>query len=140
MYIILLTLLSIKNMENDNRRKFQRIDFDGKVDLKFVNYSYDSCPVKNISLTGLFIEGNFLKRKAINCHVQIFHKDKNGNNSLRALAKVVRKNNEGLGLQFTAMTFENYLLLQTTLINKAKESEPILRELPENSPFLISNL
>ena len=127
-------------MKNDNRRKFQRIDFDGNVELKFVNYSYDSCPVKNISLTGLFIEGNFQKRKAINCHVQIFHKDKNGNNSLRALAKVVWKNNEGIGLKFTAMTFENYLLLQTTLINKAKESEPILREIPKNCPYLISNL
>ena len=127
-------------MKNDNRRKFQRIDFDGNVELKFVNYNYDSCPVKNISLTGLFIEGNFQKRKAINCHVQIFHKDKNGNNSLRALAKVVWKNNEGIGLKFTAMTFENYLLLQTTLINKAKESEPILREIPKNCPYLISNL
>ena len=127
-------------MEIDNRRKFQRIDFDGKVELKFANYSYDSCPVKNISLTGLFIEGNFRKSKAINCHVQIFHKDKNGNNALRALAKVVWKNNEGIGLEFTTMSFENYLLLQTTLINKAKEPEPILRELPNNCPFLISNL
>jgi len=127
-------------MEIDNQRKFQRIDFDGMVELKFVNYSYDSCLVKNISLTGLFIEGNFPKCKAINCHVQIFHKDKDGNNSLRALARVVWKNNEGIGLKFTEMTFENYLLLQTTLINKSRESEPILRELPENCPFLISSL
>lgn len=127
-------------MKIDNRRKFQRIDFDGKVDLKFVNYSYDSCQVKNLSLTGLFVEGKFLKRKAKNCHVQIFHKDNYENNSLRAAAKVVWKNDQGVGLEFTTMTFENYLLLQTTLINKADEPETILRELPKNCPFFIPNI
>ena len=127
-------------MRIDNRRKFQRIDFDGKVDLKFVNYSYDCCQVKNLSLTGMFIEGNFLGRKARNCNVQIFHEDNNGNNSLRASAKVVWKNNEGIALEFTTMTFENYLLLQTTLINKAEEPEIILRELPKNYPFFIQSL
>ena len=126
-------------MEIDNRRKFQRIKYDGKAGLKFLNFTYDCYQVKNLNLTGLFIEGNFLKNKAKNCHVQIFHKDKQGNNSLKALAKVVWKNDEGIGLKFTSMTFENYLLLQTTLINNAEESGNILRELPNTSPFFISN-
>ena len=63
-------------MKFDDQRKFHRVNFDGRVNLKFLNYSYDYCQIKNLCLTGLFIEGNFLKRKAINCHVQIFHKDK----------------------------------------------------------------
>ena len=127
------------NMKFDNQRKFQTISFDGKAYLKFANHSYDSCQIKHLCLTGFFIKGDFLKCRARNCSVQIFHTDEHGNNSLKASAKVILQNDKGIGLNFTEMTFENYLLLQTILINKSKSPEIILRELPNNSPFFISD-
>jgi len=126
-------------MKFDDQRKFHRVNFDGRVNLKFLNYSYDYCQIKNLCLTGLFIEGNFLQRRAKNCNIQIFHNDKYGNNSLKASAEVVWGNAKGIDLKFTTMTLENYLLLQTTLINKAEDPEIILRELPNDCPFFISD-
>ena len=86
----------------------------------------------------MFVVGNFQQHQVENCHIRLFHKEKSGNNCLRASGKVVWNNNEGVGLKFTAMTFENYMLLLTTLINKAKLPAIILREFPKNPPFEVN--
>ena len=125
-------------MKFDNRRNFHRINFAGKVNLQFIDNRYDGCQIKNLSLTGMFIKGNFQQQREINCLVRLFHKENSGNNSLRASGEVVWNNDEGVGLRFTSMTFENYMLLQTTLINKAEQPVAILRELPKNCPFEIT--
>jgi hypothetical protein len=127
-------------MKQDNRRKFHRIDFDGKVSLNFTDDSFECCQIKNLSLTGMFVQGKFWEQEEEDCNIRIFHKEKSANNCLRASGKVVWSNDEGAGLQFTAMTFENYMLLLTTLINKADRPAIILREFPKNSPFEITGL
>lgn len=127
------------NNKFDNRRKFHRINFDGMINLKFIDNSYDCCQVKNLSLTGMFILGNFQQQNLKYCRAVLFHKEKSGNNCLRASAKVIWSNAEGVGLIFTAMTFENYMLLHTTLINNTEQPEIILREFPKDCPFEISN-
>ena len=73
------------------------------------------------------------------CEIQLFHNDKSGNNSLRASAEVVWSDAGGIGLKFTNMTFENYMLLMTTLINNAELPSIVLNQFPKNSPFEISN-
>ena len=127
------------NMKFDNQRKFHRVNFDGMVNLKFNDDSYDCCQIKNLSLTGMFVIGNFQQQMG-NCLVKLFHKEKCGNNSLQASGEVVWSNVEGVDLKFTTMSFENYMLLQTTLINKAEHPAIILRELPKNCPFEISSV
>ena len=127
-------------MESNNRRKFQRIEFDGMACLKIGEHVYDCCPIKDLSLTGMFIAGNFQKHKVKKCTVKIFHKENDELNSLLATGKVVRVNEEGIGLRFTEMSFENYVLLQTTLSNKAEEPTIILREFPEKIPFKIKDI
>ena len=87
----------------------------------------------------MFVKGNF-KQQEGNCLVRVFHKETSGNNSLQASGEVVWNNDEGIGLKFTSMSFENYMLLHTTLINKAAQPALVLHELPENSPFEITSL
>ena len=128
------------NMKHKNRRKFHRINFDGKANIKFIDDSYDCCHVKDLSLAGMFVKGNFQRHQMEYCHVQLFHKEKSGNNSLHVSARVVWINDEGVGLRFTTMSFENYMLLHTTLINKAEQPAVILYEFPESSPFEITSL
>lgn len=135
---LIIELDSVKIMDYMNRRKFHRIDFDGKVDLQFIGTSYDYCKVKNLSLTGMCVLGDFAPQGVENCSVKLFHKEKSGNNSVKATGKVVWKSNGEIGLQFTGMTFENYMLLQTTLINKAENPAVVLREFPETCPFIIT--
>lgn len=127
-------------MEFDNRRKFQRININGKVNLEFTKSRFDCCKLKNLSLTGMFVKGDFKRRKLKNCHVRMYHEDTSGHNCLQATGKVVWMSDDGLGLQFTSMTFENYMLLQTTLVNYAEEPVMILREFPKDSPFEISSM
>lgn len=124
-------------MNNTNRRKFHRIDFDGKAELEFSGTAYDYCEVKNLSLTGMCVLGEFKDKRFKDCSVKLFHKEKSGNNSLKATGKIVWRSDEAVGLRFTAMTFENYMLLQTTLVNKAQNPEVVLREFPPKFPFKI---
>ena len=124
-------------MKFDNRRKFHRINLNGKVNLKFTDDRYDCYQIKNLSLTGMFVIGNFQQQQVEDCHIELFHKEKSANNCLRASGKVIWSNNEGVGLKFTGMTFRSYMLLLTTLINKAKQPAIILREFPKNAPFEI---
>ena len=86
----------------------------------------------------MFVTGRFKQHQAEDCHVKIFHKEKDVNNCIQALGKVVWSNDEGIGLEFTSMTFENYILLQTTISNNAEQPEIVLREFPNNYPFEIS--
>lgn len=127
-------------MKFHNRRKFQRISFDGQASLDFMKGSYECCQIQNLSLTGLFVTGTFLRQNKKHCFLRIFHNDKTENNSLLATAKVVWSNNEGVGLEFTNMTLENYELLQETLSKNTEQPENILREIPHIYPFEITSV
>ena len=123
----------------ENRRKFHRINFDGQVSLDFIDEIYDRCQIKNLSLTGMFVIGNFQQQQAENCSVNILHKTKSKKTKLRASAKVVWGDDEGIAFKFTSMTFENYMLLVSTLINNAEQPAIILREFPKSCPYKIAN-
>ena len=133
-----LHLDTLDEMKHVDRRIFQRISFDGQASLDFISGSYECCKINNLSLTGMFVTGDFKLQNVTNCFVKIFHNEKTGNNCLLASAKVVWRNDVGIGLKFTAMTFENYQLLLTTLSSKAERPEIILRELPNHYPFEVN--
>ena len=128
------------DMKKDNNRKFHRISFDGQANLDFINGNYTCCQIQNLSLTGMYVSGNFLLHQQKNCSIRIFHKDKSGNNSLQVNGEVVWSNDEGAGVRFTSMALEYYILLQTTLISKAERPEIILREFPHSYPFEVHEL
>lgn len=123
------------NMEFENQRKFHRIDFDGQANLKFIDGFSNCCQVKNLSLTGMYVTGNFLEYQQRNCVIKIFHREKSGNNSLQVYGEIVWSNDAGAGVRFTSMALEHYILLQTTLITNAEEPATILREFPHSYPF-----
>ena len=129
------------NMKITNRRKFHRINLSERVDLEFIDDSYDCCQIKNLSLTGVFITGNFQKYDGKYCLVNFYQTEKSTNLklSLRASAKIVRKNDKGIAIEFVSMSLESYMFLQSTLIDDAEEPLVIRQELPENYPFKITN-
>ena len=121
-----------------NRRKFHRINFDGLASLDFIHGSYECYPIANLSLTGMLVKGKFEAKDLTNCFLTIFHNEKAADNSIQAAARVVWRNDEGIGLKFINMTLENYELLQTTLSKKAAQPVVILREVPGSYPFEVS--
>lgn len=101
-------------IEQADHRKYTRIHFDRQVKLDFVDGSYYS-KVKNLSLTGMFIIGNFQKHDGKYCLVDLYQTGKTTDLSLRASARVVRKNTKGIALEFVSMPLDSYKFLQSTL-------------------------
>ena len=122
----------------DNRRKFHRINLDGQVSLDFMDDKYDNGQIKNLSLTGMFVSGNFPQQQMEDCLINYSHKTKHNKINLHASAKVVRNNDEGIAFEFISMKLVSYMSLVTTLIHEADDPATILQELPENYPFEIT--
>ena len=126
------------NIEPDRQREFPRVQFNRYVNLEFVSGNYDHCRVKNLSLTGLLIEGDFEKCEGTCCHVDIFQSGITTELNLQTSAKVVRKNDKCIAVEFTSMTYDSYMLLQATLMLEAKDPFVLEKVMPENCPFEVT--
>jgi len=124
----------------ENRRKFHRINFDAQVRLDCVGDQHNHCQIKNLSLTGMFVTGDFQQQQSKDCLISISHKTKSDKITLAASGTVVWGNDEGIGLKFTSMTHASYMLLVSTLINNAEQPSIVLHEFPKNSPFEITSI
>ena len=127
-------------IEVPENRKFSRISFDHQVSLEFINSRHDNCQIKDISLTGLFVNGFFQQQVGENCIINLVQKGVSITLSLAALAKVVRKSYDGIAIKSTAMSFDSYMYLQTSLLYEADEPIVIGLELPNDCPFKIIDL
>lgn len=123
----------------DTRRKYIRIHFNRHVNLEFISDSYDRCLIKNLSLSGMFIIGNFQQQVGTYCLVNLIQKGISTDLSLRASAKVVRKDDEGVAIEFTSMPFESYLILQITLLSENENNLIIEKLLPDDCPFEVTD-
>ncbi len=121
------------------KRKFDRINFHRHVELDFQAKNYLDCEIENLSLTGMFVLGRFDQHVDEHCLVKLSQKGVSSHIKLLALTHVVRKNDEGMALEFTSMSFDSYMFLQVTLLYEADEPLAIGLELPEECPFVIDN-
>jgi len=123
-------------MSEQEKRRFVRIHFERQVQVDFFSEIYDQGEVKNISLGGVYISGQFPHQVGDKCHVTVVQRGNKTYLTLKALAVVVRSDDEGIGLQFTSMSFESLLSLEMILIFEAREKSPnIDMKLPEELPF-----
>lgn len=127
------------NKKNDNRRKFHRIDFNGRVIVDFPdNGCYDQCRATNLSLTGLFVKGKFNKQRDKSCNIILFDTEGPESGKIQACAKVVWSNEDGAGIEFTSMSQDSYMTLLSTLISNADIPAVILYQFPTSNPFEIT--
>lgn len=123
-------------MTERERRRYERIHFERQVRLDFFTEVYDDCQVKNISLGGMYISGNFPPDIEDRCYVNFVQTGKNTYLTLEALARVVRRDEEGIGLQFTSMSFDSLMSLEMILLFQAREKSPATEiHLPKDLPF-----
>lgn len=125
--------------EEQTRRRFSRISFDAQASLEFATRSYDITTVENVSLVGFFIRGSFQQKIGDHCVVKLFPERMGSHSRFFAAAKVVRKNEAGIGIEFTSMSHESYMLLQVTLLYEAEDPTSVGCEFPEESPFATKN-
>lgn len=125
-------------MPEREKRRYLRIHFERQAQLDFFTEVYDRCQVQNISLSGMFIQGEFPHELDDQCYVNLTQTSKNTYLTLQALAKVTRHDEEGIGLKFISMSFESLLSLEMILLyQEKKKSTDVEFTLPEKLPFKI---
>lgn len=125
-------------MSAQEKRRYVRIHFERQVQLDFFTEVYVKCPVKNISLGGMFVTGQFPSKVDDQCYVNLAQTGKKTYLALEALATVVRREDEGIALQFTSMSFESLLSLEIILLYQARETASDTEmKLPKDLPFEI---
>ena len=127
------------DIEPDKQRAFPRVELYRHVNLEFVRGNYDHCQIKNLSLSGLFIEGDFEKCEGTCCHVDIFQSGKSTELNLQTSARIVRRNGDGIAVEFTSMTYDSYMLLQATLLLEAEDFFAFEKILSVNCPFEVTD-
>ena len=118
-------------------RLFTRIRFDRKLHLDFAGTQYESCQIKDLNLTGMFVIGNFSQEVGEVCFIRLDQAGDSSQLSLEATAKVVRHTDQGIAIEFVSMSFDSYMFLQVTLLYEAGDPIAIGEELPETCPFSI---
>lgn len=126
-------------IELKNRRKFSRIRFDRHVNLEFISDRYDHCPMKDLSLTGMFVKGNLQKQLGNYCLFTLDKTETSNNLKFQALAKVVRKDDEGVAIEFTSMPHDSYMFLQLTLLNESEDPSGAEQLLPDSCPYGVTD-
>lgn len=126
-------------IEPDVYRKYTRLPIDAYVNVEFISDRYDECVVKNLSLTGMFIRGDFQQLENYYCNINLSLSSKPEDSFLQGLGKVVRKDDDGMAIEFASMHLDSYLLLQATLLNQT--DDPLLNNklVTEECPFEVTD-
>lgn len=125
-------------MSAQEKRCHFRIHFKRQVQLDFSSEVYDNCQIKNISLGGMFITGKLPHKVNDQCYVTISQQSKTSSLTFKAQTKIVRKDDEGIALQFVSMSFEDMVSLELILLFEPREkSSDVEQALPTDLPFKI---
>ena len=125
-------------MSEQEKRRFVRIHFERQVQLDFFTEFYDNCQIMNLSFGGMFVNGNFPHTVDDQCYINLAQTSKTTSLTLKALAKVTRRDDEGIALEFVSMSFESLLSLEMVILYQEREkSADSDIQLPENIPFKI---
>lgn len=121
------------------KRRYVRIHFNRQVQLDFSTEVYDNCQVMDISLGGMYINGKFPHKIEDQCYINLVQTSRKIYLTFQALAKIVRHDDNGIGLEFVSMSFESLLSLEMILLYEPREdSSDTEIVLPEDVPFEIS--
>ena len=127
----------IEQMNTPDKRRFSRIDIAQQASIKFPGMIYEDCTIRDLSLTGMFVVGVFTQKSGDKCIIKFSQTSATSHFYFKAAAKMVRRTNEGIGIEFTSMPMYSYMLLETTLLYESKDPVSIGLQLPENCPFEI---
>ncbi|MCI5209557.1 MAG: hypothetical protein D3910_12385 [Candidatus Electrothrix sp. ATG2] len=121
-------------MKNINNRRFSRVGILWAVHLEFHVNEYKSF-VNNVSLSGLFIEGDFDQVIGDLCIMNLKQSALYKRNVIRAVGIVSRVTVKGIGLEFLSMKLDSFSFLQSTLLRKAVQPAEVSREFLMNDCF-----
>lgn len=124
-------------MNNVRNRGFSRVNFTRTARLDFQGVSYFPCKIRDLSLSGMYVFSRFAESLSACCQVLFTQAGPGAVLTIRAMAKVVREDKDGVAVQFTSMMYDSYMFLQIILLYEAPDPFAISLEYPDNCPFEI---
>ncbi len=124
-------------MVQNKKRKFSRIYFHREVTLDCRSDIYGPCRIRDLSLGGMFVFGHFKLAVGSECKVTFFQTGSSTSLILDATARVSRTEKNGVAIEFTSMSQDSYLYLQTALLYESDDPLAISLEFPDECPFYL---
>ena len=121
-------------MKNKDKRSYARVLFNRKARLILHGRIYEERPIKNLSLIGMFVAGSFDAELHDICTVELHETGRHTCLTLSFIAKIVRIEKDGLGLEFENMQPDSYMFLQTMILYATQDPLSIAEEFLEDFP------
>ena len=99
----------------DNRR-YTRVVFTRSVKLFVKGEAHGQYPARNLSQGGLFIEGDINIPVGEDCCLKLYETGRHSSLILTFWGKILRREKEGVGVQFTRMEDDSFMFLQTMVL------------------------
>lgn len=110
------------NMKHKNKRQFTRINIQQDVNLNFGSRRYYKHSIKNISLGGIYVKGDFHQQECDICTIHLDQSDLYIDLEIHAVCSVVKVNgDDGMALEFISMKLNDFLHLQTVLLYESDD-------------------
>jgi len=121
-------------MEGKNKRRFSRVNslWAARLDFGVVEYKRF---VNNISLGGLYVEGDFRQVIGDICIISLKKAGLFSENSVQAIGSITRISEHGVAVEFLSMKLDSFFFLQTTLLCKAVDPALLGKEFINNNIF-----
>jgi hypothetical protein len=121
-------------MEGKNKRRFSRVNslWAARLDFGVVEYKRF---VNNISLGGLYVEGDFRQVIGDICIISLKKAGLFSEKSVQAIGSITRISEHGVAVEFLSMKLDSFFFLQTTLLCKAVDPALLGKEFISNNIF-----
>jgi hypothetical protein len=98
------------------KRRHARVIFNRSVKLFIQEKSHGQYPARNLSMGGLFVEGNISLPIGEDCRLELHEIGRHSSLILTFSGKIQRCEKDGVGVQFTGMEDDSYMFLQTMVL------------------------
>jgi hypothetical protein len=120
-------------------RRYTRIPFNPTARLTFQGVTYFPCRIRDLSLSGMFVLSRFAASAGASCQVVLTQVGPGSDLTIRAEARIVRQEKDGVAIEFTSMRYDSYMFLKLLLLSEAEDPYTVSREYSEECPFHLSH-
>ena len=125
-------------MNENNRRKNERVPFQTSASLYFADAVYENLHVRNLSMRGALVAGVSGLKVSDQCKVELFLSGTSSSLRLKMLCEVVRVSDEGVGLHFIELDPDTFFHLKNIVYYNSEDpdhmKDPLFEEILDG-PF-----
>lgn len=104
------------SMLGPEKRRHARVDFSRSVNLVAGNRPQGAYPARNLSLSGLYLEGDFDVPVGECCRLELHDTNSTTCQLYGFSGRISRRDERGIGVEFTSMGRESLMFLQTMVL------------------------